>query len=171
MPRRCELPRRSSIHGQSERACQATATSMRHTKIIATLGPACSPPAILRDLLLAGVDIVRLNFSHGSHATHAASYAAVREAATATGRTVAVMQDLSGPKIRTGPLEGGLPLALSPGQRLRIASGDRPGNGDVVYTTYEPLVRSASRGDRLLLDDGRIELRVEERRADDIVTA
>ena len=144
---------------------------MRHTKIIATLGPACSPPAILRDLLLAGVDIVRLNFSHGSHATHAASYAAVREAATATGRTVAVMQDLSGPKIRTGPLEGGLPLALSPGQRLRIASGDRPGNGDVVYTTYEPLVRSASRGDRLLLDDGRIELRVEERRADDIVTA
>jgi pyruvate kinase len=144
---------------------------MRHTKIVATLGPACSSPDTLRDLLLSGVDIIRLNFSHGSHETHAASYAAVREAAAATGRTVAVMQDLSGPKIRTGPLEGGQPLRLTPGQTLRIAAGDQPGNADVVYTTYEPLVRSASSGDRLLLDDGRIELRVEERRAEDIVTS
>jgi pyruvate kinase len=143
---------------------------MRHTKIIATLGPACTPPDVLRELLLAGVDIVRLNFSHGSHETHAASYAAVREAAEATGRTVAVMQDLSGPKIRTGPLEGGQAVTLTTGQQLRIAAGDRPGNSEVVYTPYEPLIRSASRGDRLLLDDGRIELRVEERRADDIVT-
>jgi pyruvate kinase len=143
---------------------------MRHTKIVATLGPACSAPETLRDLLLSGVDIVRLNFSHGSHAAHAASYQAVREAAAATGRTVAVMQDLSGPKIRTGPLEGGQPLMLSPGQTLRIAAGALTGNGEVVYTSYEPLVHSADRGDRLLLDDGRIELRVEERRAGEIVT-
>ena len=80
---------------------------MRHTKIVATLGPACSQPDMLRALLNGGVDIVRLNFSHGSHESHARSYAAVRDAAEATGRTVAVMQDLSGPKIRTGPLEGG----------------------------------------------------------------
>jgi pyruvate kinase len=144
---------------------------MRHTKIVATLGPACAPPETLRELLLAGVDIVRLNFSHGSHESHGAHYAAVRDAAEATGRTVAVMQDLSGPKIRTGPLEGGRPLTLEPGQMLRIAAGDTPGNRDVVYTPYEPLIHSASRGDRLLLDDGRIELRVEELRPGEIVTA
>ena len=135
---------------------------MRHTKIVATLGPACSSPEVLRELLLAGVDIIRLNFSHGSHESHAASCAAVRKAAEATGRTVAVMQDLSGPKIRTGALEGGEPLTLSPGDTLRIGIGDKPGNRAIVYTPYEPLIRSASPGDRLLLDDGRIELRVEE---------
>ncbi len=144
---------------------------MRHTKIVATLGPACSPPETLRALLTAGVDVVRLNFSHGSHESHAKNYAAVRDAAEATGRTVAVMQDLSGPKIRTGPLEDGQPLTLSPGQTLRIAAGDKPGNSEVVYTPYEPLIRSVSRGDRLLLDDGRIELRVEELRPDEIVTS
>ena len=139
---------------------------MRHTKIVATLGPACSQPDTLRALLGAGVDIVRLNFSHGSHESHARSYAAIRDAAEATGRTVAVMQDLSGPKIRTGPLEGGQSLTLTPGQTLRIAAGDRPGNSEIVYTPYEPLIRSVSSGDRLLLDDGRIELRVEELRDD-----
>jgi pyruvate kinase len=144
---------------------------MRHTKIVATLGPASSPPAILRELLLAGVDIVRLNFSHGSHEAHAATYAAVRQAAADTGRTVAVLQDLSGPKIRTGPLEGGGPLTLTAGQRLRIAAGDSPGSADVIYTPYEPLVKSAKPGDRLLLDDGRIELRVEECLTDCLVTA
>ena len=143
---------------------------MRHTKIVATLGPACSAPETLRALLTAGVDVVRLNFSHGSHESHARNYAAIRDATEATGRTVAVMQDLSGPKIRTGPLEGGQPLTLSPGQTLRIAVGDSPGNSEVIYTTYEPLVRSASRGDRLLLDDGRIELRVEELRPEEMVT-
>ena len=143
---------------------------MRHTKIVATLGPASSPPTILRELLLAGVDIMRLNFSHGTHEAHAATYAAVREAAIDTGRTVAVLQDLSGPKIRTGPLEGGQPLTLTAGQRLRIAAGDSPGSGDVIYTPYQPLVQSARPGDRLLLDDGRIELRVEECREDGLVT-
>jgi pyruvate kinase len=144
---------------------------MRHTKIVATLGPACSQPDTLRALLSGGVDIVRLNFSHGSHESHARSYVAIRDAAEATGRTVAVMQDLSGPKIRTGPLEGGQPVTLAPGQTLRIAAGDKPGNSELVYTPYEPLIRSVSPGDRLLLDDGRIELRVEELRHDEIVTS
>ena len=80
---------------------------MRHTKIVATIGPASTPSAILRNLLEAGVDVFRLNFSHGSHESHAAAYQSIRQAAADTGRTVAVMQDLSGPKIRTGPLEGG----------------------------------------------------------------
>jgi pyruvate kinase len=146
-------------------------STMRHTKIVATLGPACSDPDALRALLTGGVDVVRLNFSHGSHDTHASSHAAVREAAEATGRTVAVLQDLSGPKIRTGPLEGGQPVTLTAGQTLRIAAGDQPGNREIVYTPYEPLIRSVSPGDRLLLDDGRIELRVETLHHDEIVTS
>ena len=143
---------------------------MRHTKIVATVGPATSAPDMLRELLLAGVDVFRLNFSHGTHESHAQTYRAIRDAANATRRYVAVMQDLSGPKIRTGPLEGGAPLTLEPGGTLRIAAGDEPGTAGRIYTPYRPLIESAKRGDRLLLDDGRIELRVEEGGGHEIVT-
>jgi pyruvate kinase len=143
---------------------------MRHTKIVATVGPASSSPAHIRDLLLAGVDVFRLNFSHGTHESHAQTYHAIRNAVSETGRHAGIMQDLSGPKIRTGALEGGGPFPLQPGQRLRIAAGDRMGTGQRIYTPYAPLIASANPGDRLLLDDGRIELRVEERRSDEIVT-
>jgi len=95
-------------------------TVPRHTKIVATIGPASAPSAILRDLLTAGVDVFRLNFSHGSHESHAAVFQKIRQAAADTGRTAAVMQDLSGPKIRTGPLEGG-EVTLTPGRNGRIA--------------------------------------------------
>ncbi len=141
---------------------------MRHTKIVATVGPACAPLPILRDLLAAGVDVFRLNFSHGSQDSHATAYRNLRQAALDTGRTVAVMQDLSGPKIRTGELEGG-EVTLAPGQPLRIAAGRGVGTSDCIFTPYEPLVRSANPGDRLLLDDGRIELRVEARRGDGLI--
>jgi pyruvate kinase len=125
--------------------------------------------AILRDLLAVGVDVFRLNFSHGSQDSHATACRNIRQAALDTGRTVAVMQDLSGPKIRTGELEGG-EVTLVPGQPVRIAAGRGVGTSDCIFTSYEPLVRSAKPGDRLLLDDGRIELRVEERRDDGLVT-
>ena len=143
---------------------------LRHTKIVATLGPATSQTAVLQDLLGAGADVFRLNFSHGTHESHAAAYRAIREAAVETGRTVAVMQDLSGPKIRTGSLENGEAITLMPGRELRIAAGDWAGNADRVFTPYAPLVESANPGDTLLLDDGRIELRVEARRAGELVT-
>ena len=143
---------------------------MRHTKIVATVGPASSPPAILRELLRAGVDVFRLNFSHGTHESHRLTYRAIRDAAAETGRQVAVMQDLSGPKIRTGPLEGGGPVSLQPGQTVRIAAGEMAGTAARVYTPYAPLIESAGPGDRLLLDDGRIELRVDARQAGEIVT-
>jgi pyruvate kinase len=141
---------------------------MRHTKIVATVGPACAPIPILRDLLAVGVDVFRLNFSHGSQDSHATAYRNIRQAALDTGRTVAVMQDLSGPKIRTGELEGG-EVTLAPGQPVRIAAGRGVGTSDCIFTPYEPLVRSANPGDRLLLDDGRIELRVEARRGDGLI--
>ena len=143
---------------------------MRHTKIVATVGPSSSSPEVLRELLLAGVDVFRLNFSHGTHESQSATYNAIRAAAEGSGRQIAVMQDLSGPKIRTGPLEGGLPIALEPGQTLRIAAGDELGRPGLIFTPYQPLIESARPGDRLLLDDGRIELRVIERGAGEIVT-
>jgi len=132
---------------------------MRHTKIVATVGPASSTPDGLRALMAAGVDVFRLNFSHGSHDTHAAVYRLIRECARDVDRHVAVLQDLSGPKIRTGPLSGDA-LQLVEGAEIRIGAGEAPSRRGHIFTSYAPLVRSAQLGDRLLLDDGRIELRV-----------
>jgi len=134
---------------------------MRRTKIIATLGPASSSDAVVAGLIAAGVDIFRLNFSHGTRDTHAAAIAQVRRAAAEAGRPVALLQDLSGPKIRTGRLPGGVPLELTPGDRLTIVVGDEPGGPGVVSTTYADLPKAVTPGVSLLLDDGRIELRVD----------
>ena len=134
---------------------------MRHTRIVATVGPACDAPDTLGRLIDAGVDVFRLNFSHGTHETHAATIARIRECAARSNCMVAILQDLSGPKIRTGSLRGGQPLPLRPGQRLRIVTGDGEGGGDIVYTSYAPLAASVRPGQELLLDDGRIVLRVD----------
>jgi pyruvate kinase len=143
---------------------------MRHTKIVATVGPASQTPEILAELVQAGVDVFRLNFSHGTHDSHADAYRTIRRVAGAAGRPVAIMQDLSGPKIRTGTIEGGGPLMLGEGQELRIGVGDAPGRPGRVSTTYAGLVASARPGDRLLLDDGRIELRVVANAPDELHT-
>ncbi len=143
---------------------------MRHTKIIATVGPASAAPEILEALLVAGVDVFRLNFSHGTHESHAEVFQAVRSASRQTKCRVAIMQDLSGPKIRTGPIEGGGPLRLDAGEELRIAAGDAAGAPGRIFTTYAPLVRSARPGDRLFLDDGRLELRVTSNADDELTT-
>jgi pyruvate kinase len=143
---------------------------MRHTKIIATVGPASDSSTLLEALLVAGVDVFRLNFSHGTHESHATSYRAICEASRRTGRHVAIMQDLSGPKIRTGSLAGGQPLQLREGDELRIEAGDAVGEPGRISTPYAELVRSAHVGDRLLLDDGKIELRVVGTSADELTT-
>ncbi len=132
---------------------------MRHTKIVATVGPASSGPEVVSALIAAGVDVFRLNFSHGTHETHAEVYTRIREAARQARRHVSVMQDLSGPKIRTGALEGSQ-IDLRDGDELRIAPGEQAGGKDRVFTPYGELIAAAKPGDRLLLDDGRIELRV-----------
>jgi len=133
---------------------------MRHTKIIATVGPASDTDPALDALIAAGTDIVRLNFSHGTHESHAATFRRVRAAAGRAMRAVAILQDLGGPKIRTGPLEGHRPLVLKPGDMLRIAAGDFAGGPGRVSTTFAGLARGVRPGDRLLLADGHIELRV-----------
>jgi pyruvate kinase len=131
----------------------------RRTTIVATLGPATSDPDLVRALVDAGVDVVRLNFSHGDPEQHARLYHAVREAEQATGRTVAVMADLAGPKIRVGSLPGGA-VDLREGQRLVITADGAAGDGQIT-TNYPSLPRDVRRGDRILLDDGTLELEVE----------
>jgi pyruvate kinase len=134
---------------------------IRHTKIIATLGPATASPETIAELVRAGVDVFRLNFSHGGYESHAASMDHIRSAAGAAGRQVAILQDLSGPKIRIGRLAGGTPLELKAGDELRIAAGDFAGGPGRVSTTYAGLPGAVAKGNRLLLDDGAIELVVE----------
>ena len=134
---------------------------MRHTKIVATVGPASSSATLIDALMDAGVDVFRLNFSHGTHETHGEIYNRIRDAARRARRHVAIMQDLSGPKIRTGPVPDGESIELAQGTEVRIAVGDAPSEPSRIFTPYAPLITSARRGDRLLLDDGRIELYVE----------
>ncbi len=147
------------------------ATSARRaTKIVATLGPATSSTEALTALIHAGVDVVRLNFSHGTHDEHAAMYTMVRTIARALGRSVAVMQDLQGPKIRTGTLVGGLPITLHDGATFRITTDPVAGTTDRVSTTYQHLPTDVQPGDRILLDDGHLELHVRAVEDTDVVT-
>jgi pyruvate kinase len=134
---------------------------MRRTKIIATVGPATSAEAPLRDLIAAGVDVFRLNFSHGSHEAHGEVVTRIRSLAADAGRSVALLQDLSGPKIRTGLLRDHTPLTLARGDELVIAVGNFLGAPGRVSTSYEYLPSLVKAGDLLLLDDGRIQVRVE----------
>ena len=143
---------------------------MRQTKIIATVGPASDRDDVLDALLAAGVDIVRLNFSHGTHETQAATFARVRAAAKRAKREVAILQDLGGPKIRTGPVEDGHPVRLERGRPLIIATGEFPGTADRISTTFAGLAHGVKPGDHLLLSDGSIELKVESTDGKEIVT-
>ena len=143
---------------------------MRHTKIVATMGPASESPATIDALIRAGVDVFRLNFSHGTHASHGAAFRVIRDTSRTAGRRVAIMQDLSGPKIRTGTLPGGRPINLNAGDELRIAVGDSVGSAERVFTSFAQLIETAKPGNRLLLDDGKIELGVTGVRDDELVT-
>jgi pyruvate kinase len=142
----------------------------RATKIVATLGPATSDPEVLERLLRAGVDVVRLNFSHGKAEDHIARAALVRETAERIGRTVALMADLQGPKIRVGKfLEG--KVALEKGARFVLDAGrTEPGDIDGVGLDYKELPRDVKPGDVLLLNDGLIVLTVEEVRGEQVHT-
>jgi pyruvate kinase len=134
---------------------------MRHTKIIATVGPASDTTETLEALIAAGTDIFRLNFSHGTHETHAATFARVREASRRACCEVAILQDLGGPKIRTGRLAGGKAITLVPGESVTISTGDGVGGPGRLFTTFAGLAKSVRPADRLLLADGRVELRVD----------
>src|SRR5262245_13404116 len=135
---------------------------MRKTKIVATLGPASDSDETIERLIAAGVDVFRLNFSHGTRDRHGEVIERVRGAARKKGRSVALLQDLSGPKIRTGTLRQGAPITLAQGDSLKIGIGDFAGEPGRVSTSYADLPKAVRPGSTLLLDDGRIQLRVDD---------
>lgn len=142
---------------------------MRRAKIVATLGPATSDAQTIRDIVAAGVDVARLNLSHGSYDDHEAVYRHVRKASDDTGRGVGILVDLQGPKIRLGTFAGG-PVVLERGARFVITTEDVPGDAHEVSTTYAGLPGDVSPGDTILVDDGHITLRVESVEGPRVVT-
>ncbi len=118
----------------------------RRAKIIATLGPATESPERLTALLEAGVDVARLNFSHGTPQEHAGRMEAVRQAAQRVGRPVAILQDLQGPKLRTGKTVDGLPIHLEPGASVRLTAGSGPSTPHSIRIDYPGLARELRPG-------------------------
>jgi pyruvate kinase len=141
---------------------------VRRTKILATIGPASADPLVLEGMVQAGLDAVRLNFSHGTHEAHGAAYARVREAATRAGRPLAVLQDLQGPKIRIGAVRGS-GMQVPTGSTLVITTRNVEGADGVVSTVYQALPRDVGPGERMLLDEGRLEVKVREVRGEDVI--
>jgi pyruvate kinase len=131
---------------------------MRRTKIVATLGPATSSEENIGALVRAGVDVTRFNFSHGDHNMHLKNSQIVRDVAKEQGRNVAILQDIQGPKIRTGEVEGGTELVE--GNQVVIAPGDFLGDASRLSTSYDRLADDVRPGHRLLIDDGLIGLKV-----------
>ena len=131
----------------------------RRARIVATLGPASSAPAKVRELARAGVDVFRVNFSHGAHADHARAIAAVREAEAALGRPLAVLADLQGPKIRLGEFADGA-VRLKAGHTLRLDLSDQPGDAARIGVPHPEVFAALREGAIVLLDDGKVRLRV-----------
>jgi pyruvate kinase len=140
----------------------------RRAKIVCTLGPATSTPEKVRDLVAAGMDVARMNFSHGSKSDHKQVYDLVRAASDECSRAVGILADLQGPKIRLGTFAGG-PVEWRTGDIVRITVEDVEGTHDRVSTTYKGLARDAKPGDRLLVDDGNVGLNVTAVEGQDVV--
>ena len=142
---------------------------LRSTKIVATLGPASSDPAVLESMVRAGVDVVRLNFSHGSAEDHLKRAALVKEIARGVGRTVAIMCDLQGPKIRVGKFKDGR-ITLQKGQKFILDAGCELGDAERSGLDYKELPRDVEAGAVLMLDDGKIVLEVTDVRGEEVQT-
>jgi len=132
----------------------------RRAKIVCTLGPSCNTEAGIRGLLQSGMDVARLNFSHGSHEEHARSIQILRQIASEAGKTICILQDLQGPKIRTGALKAHQPVKLKAGGVVTITTRDVEGTAELISTTFAGLPEEVRPGSRVLLSDGRIELEV-----------
>lgn len=133
------------------------------------MGPATATPERIRELIRAGMDVARLNFSHGDRADHKRVYDMIRAAADAEGHAVGILADLQGPKIRLGRFAGGHAVEWRTGEEVRITVDDVPGTHDRVSTTYKGLAADARPDDRLLVDDGKVGLRVVAVEGDDVV--
>jgi pyruvate kinase len=141
----------------------------RRAKIVATLGPASNTPEVFRELVRAGLDVARLNFSHGSHDQKAELIRMVRTISKEERKPICILADLQGPKIRTGKLKGHKPVQLVAGKRLTITPREIEGNAALVGTTFKTLAENLERGSRILLSDGLIELHVESVKGVDVI--
>jgi pyruvate kinase len=145
-----------------------TTERVRRAKIVCTIGPACDSEEMIRDLMRTGMDVARLNFSHGTHAEHARRIRRLRRAAHRLKRTICILQDLQGPKIRTGALKDGKRVVLRSGSVLTITPRKVAGTAALISTDFAGLAREVEPGARVLLSDGRIELRVRAIHGDDV---
>jgi pyruvate kinase len=141
----------------------------RRAKIVATLGPASNTPEVFRQLVRAGLDVARLNFSHGSHDQKAELIRMVRTISKEERKPICILADLQGPKIRTGKLKGHKPVQLVAGKRLTITPREIEGNAALVGTTFKTLAENLEPGSRILLSDGLIELHVESVKGVDVI--
>jgi pyruvate kinase len=136
-----------------------TFSSSRKTKIICTIGPATNTPEMIRNLILAGMDVARLNFSHGTYEDHIKVVKIIREVSADIGKPVAILQDLQGPKIRIGKLKTG-PIMLHPGQIFTITTEQIDSTESMAPTTYTSLAKDLGAGNTILIDDGLLQLKV-----------
>src|SRR5262247_3005271 len=143
---------------------------MRRTKIVCTIGPASSGAAQLERLVSAGMDVARLNFSHGTHAEHAEVIQRIREGEERWGRTIAILQDLQGPKIRLGTFGpgGGGRVDLEPGQPFTLYAHPVVGTAEQASITHPECLKDLRAGDEIWMDDGMIQLRVESASPDEV---
>jgi pyruvate kinase len=142
---------------------------VHRAKIVCTLGPATSTPEQIHELVAAGMDVARLNMSHGTHADHERSYRLVREAADDTGHGVGIVADLQGPKIRLDTFAAGA-VVVETGKQFTITTRDVPGDATTCGTTYDGLPADVGPGDPILVDDGKVRLRVVSVDGDDVLT-
>ncbi len=142
--------------------------SDRRAKIVCTVGPASHSEAMLRELMRTGMDVARLNFSHGTHEDHVRVMERLRKAAEREGRSICILQDLQGPKIRTGRLRDRRPIALKSGSQVTITPRNILGTPTVIPTSFKGLAQEVERGARILLSDGHIELICKAIHGDDV---
>ena len=155
---RAGVERKGGGVGGAPLGCCGMLSCMRHAKIVCTIGPAVDSPEAIRELIQAGMDVARLNFSHGTHDEHARRAEWIRKASVEMDKPVAILQDLCGPKIRTGRRG---PEEVQTGQSVKLIAGEE-GTEDAIAIGYEHLARDLQEGDRILLGDGEIELHVRE---------
>jgi pyruvate kinase len=149
-------------------ALEEAEARVRRAKIICTIGPACDSDEMICDLMRTGMDVARLNFSHGTHPEHARRIQRLRRAARHLKRTICILQDLQGPKIRTGRLKNGKAVLLKAGAVLTITPRQVTGTAELISTDFAGLAREVEPGARVLLSDGRIELKVRSIRGEDV---
>jgi pyruvate kinase len=141
----------------------------RRAKIVCTIGPASNTEEMMRELMMRGMNVARLNFSHGSHEDHARVIRRLRRVATELGRTICILQDLQGPKIRTGRLKDRIAVTLQTGQTIAITPRDVLGTAELISTTYQDLAHDVQLGEHVLLSDGRVELVVRSISGSDVI--